>query len=94
MLTYFWTGWKKITVDAPYTPMVLDICRSQNLAYDQFTTTAEGSISFRMKTATAKVLLEMGERCGIAICVVGEGGFPRIMGRLLRRPGLCVGMAH
>jgi len=92
MLTYFWTGWKKIEVDASYTPQILDICRSQSLAYDKFTATDEGSVSFRMKTATAKMLLMYAEGFGISVRVADEGGFPRIMGRLFRRPGLCVGM--
>ena len=91
MLTYFFVGWKSICVDAQNTAPVLDLCRMFGLAYDRFTPTKDGGMTFRMKSATAKALLSLCTERGIHVLVVAEGGLPRIMGRFFRRPGLCVG---
>ncbi len=91
MLTNFFTGWKLLCVEAPLGVELLELCRAHGLPYDSLTPTPDGGLTLRMRAATAKTALSLCAHRGIPVCVVAEGGFPRMAKRMLCRPGLWVG---
>lgn len=92
-MSFFILGWRSIYAEAPYGAEVLELCRAYGLAYDKVSPTPEGGLSLRMRRVTAKKLLALCMERELPVAVTGEGGLPRWLGKLLRRPGLCVGFA-
>lgn len=92
MLTYYVAGYRIISVPLASAAVFLELCRCQGYVYDSFTTHADSHISLRMRAATAKAALAACDACGISAVTVKEGGLPRLLRRLLRRPGLWLGL--
>lgn len=91
MLTYYFTGYKILSLPPSSTAAFLDLCRRHGFVYDRFTAHSDGCITLRMKTATAEKALSAADACHVSVTVSRIGGLPHILRRFCRRPGLWIG---
>lgn len=91
MLTYYFTGYKILSLPMTYAAAFLELCRSQGLVYDCFTACDECHVTLRMRFSMAKRAEKACTANGIPLEIIKETGLPRLLGRLLAHPGLCLG---
>ncbi len=91
MLTYFFTGYKILSVPQESTADFLDLCRRHSFVYDHFTPHPDGHVTLRMKSLTAQKALSAADACCIQVTETKTGGLPSLLTRLFCRPGLWVG---
>lgn len=88
---YFLVGYCTLSTDQCHAASLLELCRLHALSYRDFTTGVDGDVSFRLPSPVARRLRRLCQDREIPLRVSGEGGLPRLVGDLLRRPGLVAG---
>ncbi len=91
MLSYFFFGYRLLSIPMSHASQFLELCRSYGFIYDQFNTDGESCINLRMREKTAQKVLLLCESQDLPIEVITAGGLPKLCHRLVRRPGLLVG---
>lgn len=89
---YMAGGYRVLQVEGCHAAALLELCRRHGFIYENFSHTPDGGICLRFPRSVARrveVLCKDGE---IPVTVVREGGLPRLLGALWRRPGLVVGL--
>ena len=86
-------GYRILGVEAACAVPLLELCRRYAIPYDDFRSTEDGGITLRFTRPAARRMEALCRTHGIPLTRLGEGGLPRLISRLLRRPGLLVGAA-
>ena len=90
-LPYLLAGYRTLSTDGEHAAPLLELCRRRALIYEDFQSREDGGISLRLRLPAARLLERLCAEYGIPLTVCGEGGLPRLLRRLLQRPGLLVG---
>ena len=90
-LSYFLLGHTTVAVSEDDTARLLEICRRLSIPYENFQSLEDGGISLRFTDRNARRLLEICADYGIPLTRLSRGGLPKLLRRLLHRPGLWVG---
>ena len=90
-LSYLLMGHVTLATDGAYAARLLEICRIHTIPYENFCHTEEGCLSLRFTTVSARRVTALCDEADIPLRVLHHGGLPRLLKRLLRRPGLWVG---
>ena len=93
MLSYYFTGYQILSVPMEEGGAFLELCRREGLVYDNFKICDNDCLTLRMRSATAKKAARACAAEGISLDIIKERGLPRLLGRLLAHPGLCLGFA-
>lgn len=93
---YFLGGYRVLEVEERYAAALLELCRLHGFIYEDFRHILMGEppargISLRFPRSVARRVECLCEERGIPVSAVREGGLPRAVGMLFRRPGLVVG---
>ena len=91
-LSYLLMGHTTLSADGENAARLLELCRRLSIPYENFTTAEDGGISMRFTRPAARRLTTACGEVGIPLRVGKRGGLPGIARRLLRRPGLWVGV--
>ena len=91
-LTYYVTGWQRITVAIGDAAALLEVCRRRGIPYDGFITRPDGTLSVTVRRPLMKKLTTACRDAGVPFTVTGTGGLPSLFLAFLRRPGLCAGL--
>jgi len=96
MLTYFFVGYKIISIPMSRAADFLELCRRYGWTYDTFTTTTTANdgeqITLRMRTPVARKALALCGAIELPVTVVAEPGLPGIGRWIFRRPGVWLGL--
>ncbi len=90
-LYHYLVGYRTLATHAASAATLLELCRRFSFAYNNFSNLPDGGISLDFPLSVAREVEREAERCGIPLTVCREGGLPRRLLRLVRRPGLVVG---
>ena len=88
----FFLGGMRLHVPQAARTQVLDLCLCLGCSYADFEAREDGSILFTLPSREAKRLLRAAEARGISLAVVSHMGLFALWRRLLRRPGLLLGV--
>jgi len=91
-LSYYVTGYRRLTVDACHVAPLLELCRVRGYVYTDFKNRPDGGVSLCFSWREARRVTADCARLGISFCVSGEGGIPVLFRALGRRAGLVVGL--
>lgn len=90
-LSYYVTGYRRLTADACHVASLLELCRIRGYVYSDFRNLPDGGVSLCFAWREARRAMADCARAGIPISVSGEGGLP-VLGRAIgHRAGLVVG---
>lgn len=92
-LTYFLSGWHRVSVEAAYAADLLEICRTEHMPYDSFASNPGGGICVRMRWRQVQRLQKVCAVHEIPVTVEPLRGAPYLFYRILQRPGVAVGVA-
>jgi similar to stage IV sporulation protein len=90
-LSYFLLGHTTVAVSEDGTARLLEVCRRLSIPYENFQSLEDGGISLRFTDRNARRLWEICADYGIPLTRLSRGGLPKLLRRLLHRPGLWVG---
>ncbi len=91
-IPYLIIGYRTLATDAVHAAPLLEVCRRYDLVYEDFRNTVDGGISLRFTRPTARRVLSFCHEQGIPVHAHGEGGLPRLLGKLGHRAGLVIGL--
>ena len=88
-LSYFLMGYVTLSTDRDQTVRLLEICRRNAIPYEDFCNTPDGGISLRFTSKAARRVRSLwGD---LPLTVSPQRGLPKLLRRILHRPGLLVG---
>ncbi len=90
-LYYYLAGYRTLATDAAHAADLLELCRRGSYVYANFQNLQEGGISMTFPLRTAGKVETAAGAAGLPLTLLGGGGFPGRLLRLLHRPGLIVG---
>ena len=90
-LSYFLLGHTTVAVSEDGTARLLEVCRRLSIPYENFQSLEDGGISLRFTDRNARRLWGICAGYGIPLTPISRGGLPKLLRRLLHRPGLWVG---
>ena len=90
-LSYWLMGHTTLSTDEAHAARLLEVCRCLSIPYEDFRNREDGGISLRFTASSAHRLASVCNDYGIPLATLSHGGLPRILHRLLHRPGLWVG---
>ena len=90
-LSYFLLGHTTVAVSEDDTARLLEVCRRLSIPYENFQSLEDGGISLRLTDRNARRLWGICADYGIPLTPLSRGGLPKLLRRLLHRPGLWVG---
>ena len=90
-LYYYAVGYSTLATDREHAATLLELCRRGAWVYSGFRNHPDGSISMTFPRRVFLSVQAEAEICGIPITVMGGGGLPDWVKRILKRPGLVIG---
>lgn len=90
-LSYLLLGHTTVAVSEDDTARLLEVCRRLSIPYENFQSLEDGGISLRLTDRNARRLWEICADYGIPLTRLSRGGLPKLLRRLLHRPGLWAG---
>ncbi|MBR6782899.1 MAG: sporulation protein YqfD [Clostridia bacterium] len=90
-LSYLLLGHVTLSTDGDHAARLLEICRIRSIPYENFCNTEDGGISLRFTSRSARRVVSLCRDCDIPVSVSSKSGLPRLLRRILNRPGLLVG---
>ncbi len=90
-LYHYLVGYRTLSVDAANAAELLELCRQFSFPYNNFCNLPDGGISLDFPLRCACAVERAALDSGILVTVSREGGLPRRLRMLCRRPGLMVG---
>ena len=90
-LSYLLLGHTTLATPEDYAARLLEVCRRRAIPYENFQNLEDGGISLRFTAGNAHRLRGICGDYGIPLKTLSHGGLPKLLRRLLHRPGLWVG---
>lgn len=90
-LSYLLLGHTTLSTDGEHAARLLEVCRLHTIPYENFCTTEDGSISLRFTSRSARRVVALCGELDIPVTATPPRGLPRLLLRILRRPGLIAG---
>ena len=90
-LSYLLLGHRTLSTDGDHAAQLLEICRMHAIPYEDFRNTDDGGISLRFTTPSARRVVSLCRDEDVPVAASSPSGLPRLLRRMLRRPGLLAG---
>ena len=90
-LSYLLLGHVTLSADKDHAAHLLEICRVHAVPYENFCNTEDGGISLRFTTSSARRVVSLCGDLDLPVAASSPSGLPRLLRRMLRRPGLLAG---
>jgi similar to stage IV sporulation protein len=90
-LSYLLLGHTTLAASEDYAARLLEVCRRRAIPYENFRNLEDGGISLRFTAGNAHRLRGICADYGISLKTLSHGGLPKLLRRLLHRPGFWVG---
>ena len=90
-LYYYAVGYSTLATHGEHAADLLEICRRGSWVYSGFRNHPDGGISMTFPRRVAISVQAEAEACGIPVTIMGGGGLPDRVKRILKRPGLVIG---
>ncbi len=91
-LYYYVLGYRTLSTDASHAAELLELCRRSSWAYGNFSTDSCGALFLSFLLPLSREVERRAAAAEIPLSCVREGGLPRHLVRLVRRPGLLAGL--